>query len=41
MIHIITILAVLAIGFGLGRTKHFDNLIAKAKAIYSWVRGKV
>lgn len=41
MIHIISILVVLAIGFGLGRTKHVDNLVAGAKAMYMSIRSKV
>lgn len=41
MIHIISILVVLGIGFGLGRTKHVDNLIAKAKVVVAYIKAKV
>jgi hypothetical protein len=31
----------LAIGFGIGRTKHASNVIAKVKAAVAYVRSKV
>ena len=34
MIYIVSILVVFALGFGAGRTKHFDKLIASVKAFF-------
>jgi len=37
--HLIYTAIVLAVGFGLGRTKHIDNLIAGAKNLVAKVKG--